>query len=177
LKTFLNLLQLVFIIYPQIKGDILCLREARIYLSDKKMGRIYAGKKGKSGSNRPVERDLSFVRISAKEVEEKVLQLTKENYQPSQIGLIMRDSYGVPSIKALTGKSISKILEENGNAPKVPEDLQSLVERFTKLSKHLEANPKDVHNKRGLQMIESKIRRLSKYYKKEGKIPMNWGYR
>lgn len=142
-----------------------------------KMARIYAGKKGNSGSNRPVEKDVSFANLTAKEAEKKIMELANDNYPASQIGLILRDSYGVPSVKTLTGKSISKVLEENSKAPSVPEDLQALVEKFTRLRKHLNANPKDIHNKKGLQMVESKIRRLSKYYKRENKIPRNWSYR
>ncbi|HYU07016.1 MAG TPA: 30S ribosomal protein S15, partial [Thermoplasmata archaeon] len=31
-------------------------------------------------------------------------------------------------------------------------------------------------NKRGLQLIESKIRRLSRYYKDRGVLPSDWDY-
>jgi small subunit ribosomal protein S15 len=31
-------------------------------------------------------------------------------------------------------------------------------------------------SKRGMQLIESKIRRLAKYYKREGKLPEDWAY-
>lgn len=80
----------------------------------------------------------------------------------------------MPSIKKLTGKSVTKILEDAKIVSNLPEDLEALVVKATKLKKHLEFNTRDTHNKRGLQLIESKIRRLSGYYKKEGRIPANW---
>ncbi|KAB3548078.1 MAG: 30S ribosomal protein S15, partial [ANME-2 cluster archaeon] len=35
----------------------------------------------------------------------------------------------------------------------------------------------DVHNKRALQLTESKIRRLVKYYRRTGTLPKDWVYR
>ncbi|HIQ50834.1 MAG TPA: 30S ribosomal protein S15, partial [Nautiliaceae bacterium] len=40
----------------------------------------------------------------------------------------------------------------------------------------LENHPKDLHSKRGLQLIESKIKRLVKYYKRKKVLPENWKY-
>lgn len=144
---------------------------AIIYL---KMARIHARKKGKSGSTRPVEADLSFVTLKKKDVEKLILDMAKEDVKPSVIGITLRDKYGVPSVKAITGKSIGDILSEGKLDLKVPEDLSALVSKFTALKKHLNANPRDVHNKRGLILLESKIRRLSSYYKRVGKIADNW---
>ena len=38
-------------------------------------------------------------------------------------------------------------------------------------------NKKDVHNKRQLQLTESKVRRLVKYYVRSGKLPKGWVYK
>jgi small subunit ribosomal protein S15 len=139
------------------------------------MARTHARVKGKSGSRRPVSADLSFVNIKAKEVEKLIVKMAKdEDKRQSEIGLILRDTYGVPSVKKLTGKSVSQILEEAKVSFNLPENLQALVIKANGLKKHLESNTRDTHNKRGMQLIESKIRRLSGYYKKKGKIPMNW---
>jgi small subunit ribosomal protein S15 len=35
----------------------------------------------------------------------------------------------------------------------------------------------DKRNVRSLELIESKIHRLSRYYKKNSKIPQNWKYK
>ena len=141
------------------------------------MARIHARTKGKSGSQMPATMDLSFVTLKPKEVEELVVKMSREDaYEPSKIGLVLRDKYAVPSVKALCGKSISKILEEAEELDKTPEDLRALVTKATALKKHLAANPRDEHNKRGLLLIESRIRRLSNYYKRIGRIDMNWSY-
>ena len=138
------------------------------------MARTHARVKGKSGSSRPVNADLSLVSLKKKEVEDLIIKLASEDVKPSMIGLVLRDKYAVPSVKAVCGKSIGKILEEKKMSLSIPEDLQSLVEKAKKLKKHMEFNTRDVHNKRGLLLIESKIRRLSTYYKNTGKIPANW---
>ena len=138
------------------------------------MARTHARVKGKSGSKRPVKADMSFVTMKKKEVEELVLKLANDDMKPRMIGLVLRDTYGIPSVKLITGKSVGAILSEKKLTAKVPEDLEALVIRAQKLSKHLELNKRDLHNKRGLQLTEAKIRRLSGYYKKTGRIPENW---
>ena len=74
----------------------------------------------------------------------------------------------------MTGKSISSILKENNLVGKLPEDLTNLIKKDIEIMKHLENNKKDMPSKRGLMLTESKIKKLAKYYKKEGKIPQNW---
>lgn len=140
------------------------------------MARTHARKRGKSSSTKPVVKDVSFVKISKKEVEDLVVKMAKDDEKPSKIGLILRDTYGVPCIKTLTGKSITQILKENDMPLLIPEDLAALVEKARVLKKHLDLNTRDTHNKRGLILIESKIRRMVKYYKRTGKIPQNWSY-
>ena len=93
------------------------------------------------------------------------------------IGAILRDQYGIPSVRAVTGKSVLQILEERGLAPSIPEDLANLIRRAIRVRRHLEEHPKDYHSKRGLILIESKIYRLSKYYKRIGKLPPDWEYK
>jgi small subunit ribosomal protein S15 len=39
---------------------------------------------------------------------------------------------------------------------------------------HLERNKRDYTSKRGLELTESKIRRLAKYYKGKKTLPANW---
>ncbi len=86
------------------------------------------------------------------------------------IGTILRDSYGVPDIKAATGKKLSRILKEHNLLPDVPEDLDNLLTKRERLKEHLSANPRDIHNNRRLHLIEAKIRRLMKYYRRKGRI-------
>lgn len=136
---------------------------------------MYARKKGKSGSKKPLTK-VTWVEYSPEEVEQLVVKLGKEGYSSAMIGLILRDQYGIPSVKDVTGKKITKILAENGLAPKIPEDLFNLLKRAVNLRKHLEIHRKDKHSRRGLELIESKIRRLAKYYIRKGKLPKEWKY-
>lgn len=138
---------------------------------------MHSSRKGKASSRRPmVTSNPPWVQIQRKEAEDLVVQMGKLGRKPAQIGLVLRDQYGVPNIRLLTGKSIMEILEEGGAKPQIPEDLASLVERGRNVSKHLSENKKDESNIHGLHLIESKIRRLMKYYIREGVIPPNWQY-
>ena len=52
----------------------------------------------------------------------------------------------------------------------------NLIKKAARLTAHLEKNRKDLHNKRALQIVEAKIHKLSRYYKREGVLPPNWKY-
>ncbi len=141
------------------------------------MARMHARRRGKSGSKRVYrDRPPEWVEMSAEEVERKVVELYNEGYEPSQIGMILRDRYGIPSVRQVTGKKITKILKEHGVEMKYPEDLKALIKKALRLRKHLEVHKKDKHNRRGLQLIEAKIWRLSNYYKEKGVLPPDWKY-
>ena len=138
---------------------------------------MYSGKHGKSGSKKPIKRHkLVWIRYQNKEIEQLIVKLAKQNKSLSEIGMILRDTYGVPSVRDLLKKKLHKILGENKLLPKLPEDLTSLIKREIQIIKHLERNKKDMHAKRGLLLTESKIHRLSKYYKEIGKLPQDWKY-
>ncbi len=139
------------------------------------MARMYARKKGRSGSKKPLTK-ATWVEYSAEEVEQLVIKLAKEGYQSAQIGLLLRDQYGIPSVRDITGKKITKILAEHGLASKIPEDLFNMLKKAVNLRKHLEIHRKDKHSRRGLELLESKIRRLAKYYIRKGKLPKDWKY-
>ncbi|MCS7121368.1 MAG: 30S ribosomal protein S15 [Archaeoglobaceae archaeon] len=141
------------------------------------MARMHAKRRGKSGSKK-VYRDSppEWVTMKAEEVEKKILELYNEGYEPSVIGMILRDRYGIPSVRQVTGKKLVQILKEQGVTMKYPEDLKALIKKALNLRKHLEFNKKDKHNARGLQLIEAKIWRLSNYYKEVGVLPEDWKY-
>lgn len=135
-------------------------------------------KTGKSHSIRPVsKRPPSWCKYQPEEVEGLVIKLGKEGHPPSRIGTILRDRYAIPLVKPFTGKKITQILKEADLAPSIPEDLGNLLEKAARLTAHLEENKKDVHNKRALQIVEAKIHKLSRYYKREGVLPSDWKYK
>lgn len=63
-----------------------------------------------------------------------------------------------------------------GLAPEIPEDLYHLIKKAVSVRKHLERNRKDKDSKFRLILIESRIHRLSRYYKRAKKLPPNWKY-
>jgi small subunit ribosomal protein S15 len=110
------------------------------------------------------------------DVEALVVTLGKKGVSSSLIGTTLRDQYGIPDVKLISGKGVKEILEENGMKPKYPEDLLNLIKKAVNIRKHLEENKKDFVSKRGLQLTESKIKRLVKYYKRVGELPKDWRY-
>ncbi len=117
-----------------------------------------------------------WIEYTKEEIEEIILKLTKEGHSPSMIGIILRDQYGIPNVKRVTGNKITKILKKHNQGLKYPEDLMNLIRKAVNVRDHLKENPKDLHSKRGLQIIESKIRRLVRYYTREGVLPEGWKY-
>ena len=117
-----------------------------------------------------------WIEYSNEEIEELILKLTKEGNSTSMIGIVLRDQYGIPDVKLVTGKKITKILEQHDQGLEYPEDLMNLIRRAVNIRDHLDENPKDLHTRRGLRIIESKIRRLVRYYVKEGVLPEGWRY-
>lgn len=141
------------------------------------MAKKYSGAKGKAGSKKPVKKAApSWGRYGAKEVEMLILKLHKDDQAPSQIGLHLRDTYGIPDAKTLTGKNITQILKEKKVLPVIPEDLASLIKRLTMIKKHLDENKQDKVALRGMQLTEAKIQKLIKYYKRTGRLDKNWTY-
>ncbi len=134
--------------------------------------------KGSSHSRRPVQAaSPTWVKHSGEDVENQVVELSRRGYAPSSIGMILRDQYGAPLVKQITGKNLTLILEEKGMKTPVPEDLTDLIKRAVSVRRHLEEHPKDEHSRRGLRLVEAKIHRLSKYYKRTGSISADWEYR
>jgi small subunit ribosomal protein S15 len=142
------------------------------------MARMYSRRRGKSKSDPPLHSSWrEWLGVSPGEIESTVLKLYDKGYSSSMVGTILRDQYGVPGVKTVTGSKITEILEKHGKAPKIPEDLKNLIVKATRLRRHLEMNPKDLHNKRALQLTEAKIRRLTRYYKRNHILSDEWHYR
>ena len=141
------------------------------------MARRYSGKKGKSGSSKPaLKTKHTWIRYTPKEIESLIIKIAKNTKSPSSIGLILRDAYGIPDVKALTTKKITQILKEHNLLSELPEDLTALIKKDISLRKHIEKNKKDMTAKRGIQLTESKINRLVKYYKRENILPPTWKF-
>ena len=141
------------------------------------MARLYSGKRGSSGSTRPVSRrPPAWFKYEPEEVEALVLKLSKEGNSPSLVGQILRDKYGIPLVSQVVGRRLEHIIPEESRT-KLPEDLENLLRKATSATRHLEKNRKDYPNKRDLALIESKIHRLVFYYRDSVRIPKDWTYK
>lgn len=133
---------------------------------------MHSHKKGKSGSHRPAySGPPPWLPYKPEEVEDLVVKLAQEGHGPSEIGRILRDSYGIPLVKNVTGKKISRILLERGVKFSRTEDLDRLVAKAERMVAHLTRNRSDRFNVHNLQLVESKIRRLARYYARK-KVPL-----
>jgi len=141
------------------------------------MARIYSGKKGKHGSKKPaIKRKPSWIHAEKGEIEALVVDLAKQRKTFAMIGTILRDQYGIPDVKVMTGKNISKIVEEAGIKTELPDDMMTLMRKAVNLQDHLKTHKPDKHALKGMENLTSKIRRLGKYYIREGKMPKGWKY-
>nr|GAT45933.1 ribosomal protein S13 [Mycena chlorophos] len=141
------------------------------------MGRMHAPGKGISSSALPYRRaPPTWLKTTPEEVVEHIVKLARKGLTPSQIGVTLRDSHGIPQVRFLTGNKILRILKGQGLGPSVPEDLWHLIKKAVAVRKHLETNRKDKDSKFRLILIESRIHRLARYYKTKQQIPPTFKY-
>jgi small subunit ribosomal protein S15 len=141
------------------------------------MARIHAHTRGKSHTTRPASpTPPSWIDMTSDDVSSLVISLSKEGLSPSEIGLNLRDYHSIPLVKPVTGKSITQLLSEGDLKKELPEDLERLVEKAIGLQRHIRNHNTDHRNVRSLELIEAKIHRISKYYKRTGKLPRDWKY-
>lgn len=117
-----------------------------------------------------------WLTVTTQDVINHIQQLAKKGKKPSEIGVILRDTYAVPQSKLITGQKILRILKKKGEAPEYPEDLYFLMKRAVAIRKHIEKNKRDKDSKYRLILVESKIHRLVRYYKLTKQLPVTWKY-
>merc|ERR1712086_246819 len=92
-------------------------------------------------------------------VKDEIVKAAKKGMTPSQIGVMLRDSMGVPAVASVTGSKILRILRAEKVAPELPEDLYHLIKKAVSIRKHSDS-------KFRLILCESRTHRLARYYKK-----------
>lgn len=140
------------------------------------MARTHAHTHGKSHSIRPTSKNAPSWTIESQEIINTIVDFGKDGMSASEIGLRLRDEFAVPLVKPIIGKTITQILEENDIKRAMPEDLEKLVRKALGLQKHLNVHNSDKRNVRSLELIESKIHRISRYYKRVGRVSKDWKY-
>jgi len=101
------------------------------------MGRMHAPGKGIASSALPYRRTPpSWLKITSDEVIDHIVKLARKGLTPSQIGVNLRDSHGVPQVRFVTGNKILRILKMQGTVSSVINfniyscDLPSLSKQF-----------------------------------------------
>ena len=140
---------------------------------------MYKSRKGQSGSTRPHVTDAPEWSNTDKEaVQSLVLDLAKSGMSTAEIGTVLRDKHAVPNARLVLGKRIGQFRAENDMMGAYPEDMMNLMRQAVAIINHLgSGNHKDIHNKRALEITESKIRRLASYYIGENRLPSDWRYK
>jgi small subunit ribosomal protein S13e len=118
----------------------------------------------------------SWSKATVEEVSTQIFKLARRGLSPSQIGVILRDSHGIPQVKSVTGNKVLRILKSSGQAPTLPEDLYHLVKKAVSIRKHLERNRGDRDAKFRMILVESRIHRLARYYIKKQQVPATFKY-
>ena len=131
---------------------------------------MHTRRRGQSGSDKPAtDEPPEWSDVDPDDIEARVVELAEQGYDPSQIGMQLRDEgvqgTPVPDVKLATGKKVTEILDEHDTGSELPEDLRNLMERAVRLNEHMEEHQQDHQNKRALQNTESKVRRLVDYYR------------
>ena len=103
-----------------------------------------------------------WLKMSEEDLRKLIGELS-EKYQPAQVGLILRDQYGVPTTKVF-GKKLSVYLKELGKDSST--ELKNVERKFGKMKEHLKANVTDKKAKHKLQKTQSRVMKLRKYFNK-----------
>jgi ribosomal protein S15P/S13E len=102
----------------------------------------------------------TWIKISEKELVDIIKDLSQK-YAPSQVGMILRDQYGVPTTRVF-GKKLKKYLEDLGIETK--EDLVNAEKKVDSLKEHMKNNTGDKRSKHKLQKAQAHLNRTKRYY-------------
>ncbi len=106
-----------------------------------------------------------WLKIKETEMKKIIVELAKK-HQPAQIGLILRDQYGIPTTK-LYGKKLKQYLQEL--KIKSNPDLENAEKKLERIKNHLKTNITDRRAKHKTQKAQSHLNRLKKYFSKKEK--------
>lgn len=139
------------------------------------MARMHSRSKGKSQSTTPFHPFYpSHITKTKDQIIDRILTLARKGIPASQIGNILRDEEGIGHISTVTHTTLTEILRLHKVAPAIPEDLNALVRKCTKMRSHLQKFKNDKDQKFRLIQAESKLYRLARYYRRKGAIDVKW---
>ena len=66
---------------------------------------MHSRKHGKSGSHKPEKKRHAWLMYEPAEIEKLIVKLAKEDKADAEIGIILRDQYGIPDMKKFSGET------------------------------------------------------------------------
>lgn len=101
-----------------------------------------------------------WLKTSEEDVKKIIAELAGK-HQPAEIGIILRDQYGIPTTK-IYGKKLSVYLKELGI--EVNEiQLQNVQKKVENLKEHLKNHGQDKKAKHKIQRPQSRVQKMKKY--------------
>ncbi len=144
------------------------------------MAKMHSKKRGKSKSRKPVREEgapaSGACKLSRDEIAELAAGYARQGMSQAMIGERLKEEHNVQYIKEATGSRLAKLLSEKGIKPGIPGDMLALMTKAVRVRRHLAANRQDVYSRVRLIRIESKLLRLSRYYRAKGVLPEAWRY-
>ncbi len=108
----------------------------------------------------------SWLKLTEEELKKIIAELAEKYHQPAQIGLVLRDQYGVPSVRVY-GKKLSHYLKELGL--KTNAELENAERKVERLKAHLKKHITDKKAKHKLQKAQSRLNILRRYFERKNK--------
>jgi len=102
----------------------------------------------------------TWVKMKEPELKKTIAELA-EKHSPSQIGIVLRDQYGIPTTK-IFGKKLKSYLTELGINRN--EDLENAEKKVDKIKEHLKHNVTDRKTKHKLQKAQARLNITRKYF-------------
>lgn len=109
-----------------------------------------------------------WLKYTEQEVKDIILSLVKKDpdLTSEKIGLVLRDTYGIPKV-SLYNLKIGKVLQE-ADAYTNP-DLKNISKKVEKLEKHITTNKQDKRTHRALTITKAKLKKTNEYLAKKEK--------
>jgi small subunit ribosomal protein S15 len=102
----------------------------------------------------------TWVKMKEPELKKTIVELA-EKHSPSQVGMILRDQYGIPTTK-IYGKKLKAYLKELDIERN--EDLENAEKKVEKIKEHLKNNVTDRKSKHKLQKAQARLNITRKYF-------------
>ncbi len=107
----------------------------------------------------------SWIKMNESELIEVIKKLS-EKYDAPEIGLILRDQYGIPTTK-IFGKKLKQYLIELGVETNI--ELKKSKQKIERIAKHMKKHITDKKAKHKFQKAQSQLNVLEKYASRKSK--------